>query len=87
MISFLELRHILETSFLPTCCVCDVDGNQTLTVRLINPTTHQVELTVTGIDAQSLTSSRAMAKLVMEIKEEARLQASLPVKQYQRKIT
>ncbi|WP_397470702.1 DUF1652 domain-containing protein [Pseudomonas sp. DD1] len=87
MISFLELRHILETSFLPACCICDVDVNQTLTVRLINPTTHQVELTVTGIDAQSLTSSRAIARLVMEVKEEARLLSTLPVQRYQRKIT
>lgn len=87
MISFLELRHILETSFLPTCCICEVDVNQILTIRLISPTTHEVELTVTGIDAQSLTSSRAMARLVMEIKEEVRSQASQPVKPYQRKIT
>lgn len=39
-----------------------------------------VDLTVTGIDAQSLTSSRAIAKLVAEMKEEARWRPDLPKK-------
>ena len=80
MLSLLEVRHILETAFLPTRCVCKADSGGSLVVQLINPNTHQVDLTVTGIDAQNLTSSRAIAKLVAEIKEEARLRASMPAK-------
>ncbi|WP_307518707.1 DUF1652 domain-containing protein [Pseudomonas sp. W2I6] len=85
MISFLELKHILEMAFSPTRCVCDIDTNRTLTIRLIDPTTQQVQLTLSGIDAGSLTSSRAIARLVGEIKDEASLQASPPVKRTQRK--
>ncbi|MFJ4130830.1 DUF1652 domain-containing protein [Pseudomonas cyclaminis] len=80
MLSILEVRHILETAFLPTRCVCKADSGGSLVVQLINPDTHQVDLTVTGIDARRLSSSRAIAKLVGEIKEEARLRASAPDK-------
>jgi len=84
MISSLELRHIIETAFLPTRCVCTSDASGSLVIQLIEPTNRQVELTVTGIDPRTLRSSRAIAKLVAEIKEEARLRTDLPNKLYRR---
>lgn len=73
MISAFELRRILETAFLPTLCTCKVGCGYILCLQLANDITHQVELTVTGIDARTLSSNPAIAKLVAEIKEEAML--------------
>lgn len=72
MISVLEVRHILETAFLPTRCTCKVSDGNILFLQLTNPAAHQVELTVTGITAGNLNSSRAIANLVFEFREEAR---------------
>lgn len=80
MIPVLELRQILETAFLPTRCTCKVGEGNILVLQLTNHMTHQVVLTVTGIDVLNLTSSRAIANLVAEIKEEARFRASMPDK-------
>lgn len=84
MISVHELRHILETSFLPTRCTCKIGDGNILVLQLTNPTTHQVELTVTGIAAANLNSSRAIAQLVLEIRAEARARAGIDDKIYSR---
>lgn len=84
MISSLELRHIIETAFLPTRCVCIVDSSNSLVIQLINPTTQKEELTVTGIDSRSLASSREIARFVAEVKEEMRVRTELPDKLYRR---
>ena len=73
MISVPELSHILETAFLPMRCTCKVGEGNILVLQLTSHITYQVVLTVTGIYALNLTSSRAIANLVAEIKEEARL--------------
>ncbi|WP_397458491.1 DUF1652 domain-containing protein [Pseudomonas asplenii] len=75
MFSVLELRHIIETAFLPTQCICTVDHSNNLMIQLINPDTQQEELTVTGVDPNNLNSSRAIAQFVAEIREELRLHA------------
>ncbi|WPO98227.1 DUF1652 domain-containing protein [Pseudomonas sp. HR96] len=77
MLSQLELRHALETAFLPTKCQCIIEPEGTLTVQLINPRTAEIDLTVKGIVMAKLTSSRALAALVAEIKEELRLKPGI----------
>lgn len=72
MISTLELRHIIETAFLPTRCVCSVKYGS-LIIQLIDPMTQQELLTIAGVDPKTLGSSRAIARLIAEIKEEVRL--------------
>ncbi|WP_343177776.1 DUF1652 domain-containing protein [Pseudomonas sp. 4810-S13] len=84
MISLLELRHIIETAFLPMQCVCTIDADNRLMIQLINPVTQVEELTVAGIDPVDLSSSRAIAKFVVEIKEEARLRRDASVRSYRR---
>lgn len=77
MLSQLELRHALETAFLPTKCQCIIEPKGTLTVQLINPRTHEIDLTVSGILPVKQASSRALATLVAEIKEELRLKPGI----------
>jgi hypothetical protein len=73
MLSHLELRHVFESAFLPTECKCTIGSGRTMTIQLINPRTKKAELTRSAIPIGSLTSSRAIADLVTELKEELRL--------------
>lgn len=70
MLSHLQLRHLLESAFLPTKCKCEIDAKGNLTVRFVNPRNGKVDLTVGEIAASKLSSSRAIATLIGELKEE-----------------
>lgn len=80
MLSHLELRHIIEAALLPRFSTCGIGPDGSMTIQLLSPNTRQVELTVAGINLGALPSSRAIAKLVAEIKEEARMSCVSPVK-------
>ncbi|WP_025126748.1 DUF1652 domain-containing protein [Pseudomonas sp. PH1b] len=67
MISTLELRRIIETSFLPLQCQCTV-GHGGMTVRICDPASGRVDLLVTGINTRTLTSSRALSELIAELR-------------------
>lgn len=84
MISHLELRHIIETAFLPTKCVCSICADNFMTVQLLDADMEREELTVTGVDSTKLVSSHAIATLVAELKEEARMKRVAPCKTYRR---
>jgi hypothetical protein len=73
MISHLELRHIVETAFLPKKCICTIEPAGSMTIQIFDQNSDMEELTVTGIDSSRLVSSRAIAALIGEIKEEARI--------------
>ncbi len=64
MLSTLELRNIIESSFLPMRCQCTLAQDQSLTVRVFDRTSERVDLMVTGISAQQLNSSRAISNLI-----------------------
>lgn len=73
MLSTLELRNIIESSFLPMRCQCTQAQDQSLTVRVFDQKTQHVDLTVTGIKTQSLTSSRAISNLVAGLRHDLAL--------------
>lgn len=73
MISHLELRHIVEAAFLPKKCRCTVGPSGSMMVQIFDQDSGKEELTVTGIDSSGIVSARAIARLVVEIKEEMRL--------------
>lgn len=73
MLSHLELRHTVESAFLPTKCECEIAPDGTFSVKLINPDSGEVDLFVTGMAASELASSRSIANLVISLKEEASL--------------
>ena len=70
MISPLELRHIIECGFLPLSCTCTLNPDGSLMIKVIEPSSGSVELLVTGISTASLTSSRAIANLIGELRSE-----------------
>ena len=70
MISILELRHIIECSFLPLSCICTSNPDGSLMIKVFEPSTGHVELLVTGVRTETLTSSRAIAELVVELRGE-----------------
>jgi hypothetical protein len=70
MISILELRHIIESSFLPLSCVCTVNPDGSLMIKVLDPLSGKVELLVTGVTTERLTSSRAIAELIGELRGE-----------------
>ncbi|MGH8415701.1 MAG: DUF1652 domain-containing protein [Pseudomonas sp.] len=73
-LSNLELRSIIESTFLPKRCNCTVIDD-TMTVEVIDPVTERVELLATGIKLDTLDTSRALSELI------ARLHAELKTMQ------
>ena len=70
MLSTLELRHLVEQSFLPTRCECTVDPPEALTVRFFQSTSNQEILTVTAISIARLNSGHAIATLIEELRND-----------------
>ena len=70
MISILELRHIIECGFLPLSCSCTVNPDGSLMIKVFEPALGYVELLVTGVSVQNLTTNRAIANLIGELRAE-----------------
>lgn len=69
-LSTLELRSIIEHGFLPLQCQCSAAADASLTVRVVDKTTGHLDLLVTGIEAEKLTSARAISDLLTELHDE-----------------
>jgi hypothetical protein len=67
--SLLELRHTIESCFLPLQCRCFVSSDRELTVEVLDSETG-ANVTVGGVSIESLNSSRAIATLVAEVRAE-----------------
>lgn len=77
MLSALELRHIIESSFLPLSCTCTISPDGSLTIKVYEASTGRLDLLVTGVSVSEFTSSRALANLIAELRSEiAACQAS-----------
>lgn len=70
MISMPELRNIIECGFLPLCCHCTVNPDGSLMIKVFEPSSGRVDLLVTAVATGSLTSSRAIADLIGELRSE-----------------
>nr|WP_157710344.1 DUF1652 domain-containing protein [Pseudomonas sp. PB120] len=70
VISTLELRHIIECGFLPLSCTCQINPDGSLLIKVFDPSTDRVELLVTAVSTANLTSSRAIANLIGELRSE-----------------
>jgi len=77
MLSTLELRNIIETSFLPQRCQCTQAQDRSLTVRVFDRTSQHLDLIVTGIRAEQLTSSRAISNLIAGMRTDLKRQSQL----------
>ncbi|MFJ4193287.1 DUF1652 domain-containing protein [Pseudomonas sp. NPDC089534] len=64
-LSALELRNIIESSFLPKRCQCTLTPELSMTVKVFGDhQTDQVDLLVSGIDASHLNGCREINDLI-----------------------
>jgi len=71
MLSELELRSIIEGSFLPRRCECTKAEDASLTIKVYDDRDRdRVDLEVKGIDADKLDSSRAICNLITGLRED-----------------
>jgi hypothetical protein len=78
-LSLLELRHIIESAFLPLTCRCTLDIHGDLVIELTDPTAGS-NLVTGGIPIASLQTSRDIANLVAELRAEIGSLATNPVR-------
>jgi len=67
-LSTLELRHLIEQSFLPTRCECTVEPPAALSVRFYQDSSNKEILVVTGIALARLNTSHAIASLIADLR-------------------
>lgn len=68
-LSALELRNIIESSFLPKRCQCTLSPDLSMTVKVYGDhETDRVELVVSGIDAAQLNGCREINELIAELR-------------------
>ncbi len=72
-----DIQRILETAFLPSKCECVVSGNDSFSVKLINPASGDIELYLAAISLSELSTSRSIAKLVLSLKEQRDLMGKM----------
>lgn len=71
MLSELELRSIIEGSFLPKRCECTKAEDASLTIKVYDDRDRdRVDLEVKGINADKLDSSRAICNLIAGLRED-----------------
>ena len=70
-LSALELRNIIECSFLPKRCQCTLSPDLSMTIKVFGEhQTDQAELVVSGIDASSLTGCREINELIAGLRHD-----------------
>jgi hypothetical protein len=70
-LSALELRNIIESSFLPKRCQCTLSPDLSMTVKVFGDhQTDQVDLLVSGIDASHLNGCREINELIAGLRSD-----------------
>jgi hypothetical protein len=70
-LSALELRNIVESSFLPKRCQCTLSPDLSMTVKVYaDSKTDQLDLLVTGINAKRLNGCREINDLIAELRSD-----------------
>jgi hypothetical protein len=67
-----ELRRTLESSFLPLACECTLTPSGALMVRIYDQATGKVAMLVENLTINHLTTTRAVAELVAELRYDLR---------------
>ncbi|WP_085656977.1 MULTISPECIES: DUF1652 domain-containing protein [unclassified Pseudomonas] len=76
-LSALELRNIIESSFLPKRCQCTLTPELSMTVKVFGDhQTDQVDLLVSGIDASHLNGCREINDLIAGLRSDLAQQTS-----------
>lgn len=85
MMSPLEFRQIVESAFLPMKCTCSVAPDDSVTIQIRDPATEAVLLNVAGLKRSELGSSRAISKIVLQIRQDLAVLQRTPLS-YQRQM-
>ncbi|POF43659.1 hypothetical protein B0D71_02245 [Pseudomonas laurylsulfativorans] len=68
-LSALEIRNIIESSFLPKRCQCTLSPDLSMTVKVYaDGQTDHLDLLVTGIDASGLNGCREINELIAQLR-------------------
>jgi hypothetical protein len=67
-----ELRRTLESAFLPLACECTVRPGGALMVRIFDRDTGKVAMLVEEVSISNLTTIRAVADLIAELRYDLR---------------
>lgn len=70
MLSTLELRHIIESAFLPLSCACTVDESGFLQITIFDPSTNTVELVTSGAHISLLSGNASITQLLSDLRGE-----------------
>lgn len=65
---YLDLRHIIQSSFLPLSCQCQISPAGAVSVRITNPDSGRVVVLDSSFNAAELSSSRSIANMVAELR-------------------
>ena len=77
-LSALELRNIIESSFLPKRCQCTLTPDLSMSIKVYaDGQTDQVDLLVTGIDASTLNGCREINDLIASLRSDMQHRANL----------
>ena len=77
-LSALELRNIVESSFLPKRCQCTLSPELLMTVKVYSDgETDQVDLLKTGINAKTLNGCREINDLIAELRSDMQQRADV----------
>ncbi|MCK1790381.1 DUF1652 domain-containing protein [Pseudomonas violetae] len=70
-LSALELRNIIESSFLPKRCLCTLTPDLSMTIKVFSDgVTDQVDLVKSGIDASHLNGRREISELIAGLRSD-----------------
>lgn len=67
-----EMRRTIETSFKPLACECTLVPGDALMVKIYDPDTGRVALFAENVSIAHLTTVRALAELVAELRYDLR---------------
>lgn len=70
MIQVSQLRTQIERTFSPLACECNVSGDHSLTIKLYDPVSGQVDLVVSGLNVARFQSPESVAALLEELRYE-----------------
>jgi len=65
-----QVRQMVENSFLPLACECVICADGSLTVRIFDGATGRVDLMVTGVAVSKIKTLEDVAVLIEELRDE-----------------
>jgi hypothetical protein len=77
-LSPLEIQSIIERSFLPSVCTCSLAPDQSLTIRVCDCMTGQVDLIATHVPLWKLDTVHGIATLVAEMRQQIESHKGVP---------